>query len=346
MKKQLLSMAALFMMGSAIAQENVDLTPSIYKYSNQPVGEYKIATFFTGANIPAPCDNVVQEYYDNGLFIVAGGQFANPAQSYAADLQAGTSVVDLGGEVGKVLCVNGVNSQYNTLNSLNYPQCTGGLNWFNFNWFTDPNNTPMDGTEEAPNIRVRVVLNMYANTLDEAANVINTAYMMTNQGNVIPAGSNTAEGVAVTTGNFAETYEDGEPVEDDNGNYVYDPTKWMVYEWDTYCPVPESGAASTPMRLKMEFNAGNLAGATVFIKEVSFTKLAENTEPILGTRKKSFVTYAVDPQVVETAIGTIKQNDGKSEYFNLSGMKVEAGNLDKGVYVVKSGGTTSKVVVK
>lgn len=347
MKKQLLSMAALLFMGNAIAQENVDLTPSAYKYANQSVGQYKIATFFTGANISAPCDNTIQEFYNNGLFIVAGGQFANPAQPYATDLQAGTSVVDLGGEVGKVLCVNGVNSQYNTLNSVNYPQCTGGLNWFNFNWFMDPNNTPMDGTEEAPNIRVRVVLNMYANTLDEAANVINTAYMVTNQGNVMPAGSNTAEGMAVTTGNFAETYEDGEPVEDDNGNYVYDPTKWMVYEWDTYCPVSKEGEGSgAPLRLKMEFNAGNLAGATVFIKEASFTKLAENPEPILGTRKKTFVKYTVDPQAVEAAIGAVEQSSGKAEYFNLSGMKVEAGILAKGVYIVKSGGTTSKVVVK
>lgn len=346
MKKQLLSMAALMIMGGAIAQENVDVTPASYKFANLPVGECKIATFFTGANISAPCDATIEQYYNDGLFVVAGGQFANPAQPYAKDLQAGTSIVDLGGEVGKVLCVNGVNSKYNTNNNLSFPQCTGSLNWFNFNWFTDPNNTPTGGTEEAPNIRVRVVLNIYANTLDEAANVINTAYMVTNQGNVMPAGSNTAEGVAVTSGSFAETYEDGEPVEDDNGNYVYDPTKWMVYEWDTYCPEPKDGESGVPLRLKMEMNAGNLAGATVFFKEVSFTQLAENPEPIMGTRQKTFVKYEVDPQAVNTAIGAVAQGDNDAEYFNLSGMKVSKANLTEGVYIVKHAGTASKVVVK
>ena len=345
MKKQLLSMVALLFVGSAIAQEDVDLTPAKYKYADQPVGEYKIATFFTGANIAAPCDATIQEFYDNGLFIVAGGQFANPAQPYAQDLQAGTSIVDLGGEVGKVLCVNGVNSKYNTLNELNFAQCKGGLNWFNFNWFMDPQNTPTDGTEEAPNIRVRVVLNVFAYTLDESANIINSAYMVTNQGNVMPAGSNTAEGVAVTSGTFAETYEDGEPVEDEEGNYVYGPTKWMVYEWDTYCPSSKEGEGSgAPLRLKMEMNQGNLAGATVFIKEVSFTKLAENPEPILGTRKKSFVKYTVDPHKVDTAIGAVEMGNDEVEYFDISGMKVDAGNLGKGVFIMKCGNTVSKIV--
>lgn len=342
MKKHLLSLAALVLSGSMFAQENIDLTPAYYKPANHAVGQYKIMQFFTGANIPAPCDNLIAESYKDGLFVVAGGQFANPAQPYAQDLQAGTSIVDLGGEVGKVLCINGLNSGYNAANDLNYAQCTGSLNWFNFNWFMDPNNTPVDGTAEAPNIRVRIVLNVCANTLDESANIVNSAYMVTNQGNVMPAGSNTNEGVAITSGEFAEYDEDGEPVEDEEGNYVYDPTKWMVYEWDTYCP--EDGGA--PLRLKMEMNQGNLASATIFIKEVSFTKLAENPEPILGTRKKTYQQYSVDPQKVEAAIKSVENVNAKAEYFNLSGMKVDVGNLTKGVYIVKVNGTTSKAVVK
>lgn len=342
MKKHLLSFAAFVLAGSMFAQENVDLTPAYYKFANQSVGQYKIMQFFTGANIPAPCDNLIAESYNEGLFVVAGGQFANPAQPYAQDVQAGTSIVDLGGEVGKVMCVNGFNSNYNATTGMDYAQCTGSLNWFNFNWFMDPNNTPTDGTAEAPNIRVRVVMNICANALDESANIVNSAYMVTNQGNVMPAGSNTNEGVAITSGEFAEYDEDGEPVEDENGNYVYDPTKWLVYEWDTYCP--EDGGA--PLRLKMEMNQGNLAGATVFIKEVSFTKLAENPEPILGTRKKTYEKYSVDPQKVETAIQAIESSKAGVEYFNLAGVKVDASNMTQGVYIVKGNGTTSKVVVK
>ncbi len=343
MKRQLLSVAAFLFSGSIFAQENVDLTPAYYKFANQPVGQYKIMNFFHKANPDMSPAQIVEENYNEGALIVAGGQFAgNPNVTYAQDLQAGTSIVDLGGEVGKVMCVNGVNSTYNASTGMDYAQCTGGLNWFNFNWFMDPENTPIDGTAEAPNIRVRLVLNIYANTLDESANIINSAYMMSAQNNPLPAGSNTAEGVAVTSGAFAETYEDGEPVEDENGNYVYDPTKWMVYEWDAYC----AEAGGVPMRLKMEMNQGNLANATIFIKEISFTKLAENPEPILGTRKKDYVKYEVNPQKVTTAIQAIKNVESKAEYFNLSGMKVDATNLTEGVYVVKNNGIASKVVVK
>ena len=97
------------------------------------------------------------------------------------------------------------------------------------------------------------------------------------------------------------------------------------------------------MRLKMEINQGNLANATVFIKEISFTQLADTSEPILGKRKKSFETYEVDPQT--SSIAAVKA-EGAAEYYNLSGMKVNAGNLSQGVYIVKKGAATSKVVVK
>lgn len=345
MKKQLLSVAAFLFAGSLFAQENVDVTPTKYKFANQPVGKLEISKFYTGANISAPCDALIEELYNDGLLVVAGGQFANTAQPYATDLQNGVSIVDLGGEVGKVMCVNGVNSNYNTLYGMDYAKCTGGLNWFNFNWFMDPQNTPVDGSAENPNIRVRVVMNIYANTLNEGDVLVDKAYMVTNQGNVLPENSNTDEGVAVATGAFAELDEDGEPVVDEEENYVYDPTKWMVYEWDTYCPNdPETPGA--PLRLKMEIKAGPLAAATLFIKEISFTKLAENAEPIIGKRKKSFVKYAVDPQSVSTAIETVKSTEGKAEYYTLSGLKVNADNLTQGVYIVKDGAATSKVVVK
>lgn len=338
--------------GGAYAQADVDLTPSNYKYSERNVGTEHIAKFFTGANIPAPCDAFVNENYNNGLFAVAGGQFANAAQPYAKDLQAGTSIVDLGGEVGKVLCVNGVNSKFNEKYSMNYPKCTGSLNWFNLDWFTDPNNTPTDGGKEDSerNIRVRVVLNVFSNKPDETAAVINSAYMVTNQGNVVPEASNTADGKSVTTGDFIETYEDdGSPVEDDNGDYIYDPTKWMVYEWDTYAPESDGEKLSTPLRLKMEMNQGNLASCTMFIKEVSFTKLASNSDPISGnTRRKTFVTYTVNPKTVETSINAINASTANAtkEVYTLDGKRVNNGKQLQGVYIVKEGDKTAKMVIK
>ena len=109
MKQILLSLAMVMTAGSAFAQD-VDVTPSKYKYANKEVGQELIDGFVHGSNIAAPCDKLIEEKYNNGLFYVAGGQYDNPKQPYAKDLQAGTSIVDLGGEVGKVLCINGKNS--------------------------------------------------------------------------------------------------------------------------------------------------------------------------------------------------------------------------------------------
>lgn len=340
MKKHLLGLAALLFAGSMFAQEDVDVTPGRYKFANQPVGQYKLDAFYGGANannhngVAVSPVTIAEEHYNDGAVTIHGAIVGG----FFDQLQAGTSIVDLGGEVGKVLCINGMNSNYNTIYGMDYAKCTSGLNWFNFNWFMDPQNTPTNGSAENPNIRVRVVLNIFANALNESANVINAAYMMSSQNNMLPAGTNTAEGVAITSGEFALYDEDGEPELDDDENYIYDPTKWMVYEWDAYAS--EDGI---PMRLKMEINQGNLANATVFIKEISFTQLADTSEPILGKRKKSFETYEVDPQT--SSIAAVKA-EGAAEYYNLSGMKVNAGNLSQGVYIVKKGAATSKVVVK
>lgn len=350
MKQILLSLAMIMTASGAFAQ-NEDITPSKYKYADKEVGQELIDGIYTGANIPAPCDEIVKEKYNNGLFAVAGGQFANPAQPYAKDLQAGTSIVDLGGEVGKVLCINGKNSKFNEKYNVEFPKCTGTLNWFNFNWFMDPKNTPTisgEVSDATRNIRVRVVLNVYSNTPDEAANIINAAYMVSNQGNIMPAKSNTATGVAITTGDFIERYaDDDSPVLDDDENYIYDPTKWMVYEWDTYCPTPVDEQTGVPLRLKMEMMAGNLAGSTVFIKEVSFTKLGADAKRIAGnTRCK---TYKTLKQAVTTGINSINASasNGVKEIYTLNGTRVNAGTqLSQGLYIVKEGGKTTKMVIK
>lgn len=353
MKKNLVLLALQCMTVCGFAQANEDVTPSAYKYASQPTGRIEVKRFFQGANIPVPCNALIDELYDNGLFVVHGGQFANPDQPYAKDLQAGLSIVDLGGEVGKVFCLNGYKSTFGQDKALGYPQCTGALNWFGFDWFMDPKNSPAGGTSEKPNIRVRLVMNVFANQLDEAASIINSAYMVTNQGNVMPEGSNKDEGVNVTTGEFAETYEDGEPVADENGNYIHDATKWMVYEWDTYCPETKDegpNAATTPLRLKMEMVQGNMVNATLFIKELSFTKLDNNTAPIVGMRKKTFKTYTVDPKSYVTAITNVTTDFPSwenAEIYNLSGIRmVSKKKLPSGTYIMKKGNQSIKFILR
>lgn len=65
----------------------------------------------------------------------------------------------------------------------------------------------------------------------------------------------------------------------------YDITNWMTYEFDTYC---ENKATSKPIRLSLNIsNKGAINNTTIFIKEISFTKI----DPANKTGfKKSFST--------------------------------------------------------
>lgn len=353
MKKFLLFAAALFAVSPLFAQEDMeDITPSGYNYAEMPVGLVNIPTCYDGANPPAPFDPIIDEYYDNGLFFVVGGQMATGNQ-YINVLKPGVSIVDLGGEVGHVLCAAGYQSKVNDIYKdlydveLNVPQCTGALNWFNFSWFTDKDNTPIDGTKENPNIRCRIVMHACSNTISDATSIINKVYMMNKQGNVVSTSDEfQAERSNVSTAEFIEFDEDDEPVMDDDENYVYDPTRWLVYEFDFHCPGKDlDGNYAHPVRLKMEMNNGCLNEAALFIKEIKFFKLSSNPEPILMTRKHSYITLNPGKN---SAISQLSNNRSDMKVYNMAGQYVGRSieGLSSGVYVSKQNGNVKKVLVK
>ena len=358
MKKTLLFAAALLAASPLFAQEAMeDITPSGYDFANMPVGLINIPVGYNEANPKAPYDPIIDQYYDNGLFIVVGGQMVS-GTNYIDRLRPGVSVVDLGGEVGRVFCCSGYQSTVNdvykdTYNvELNIPQCTDALNWFNFSWFTDKDNTPTDGSKENPNIRCRIVMHAHSNAIGEADNIINKVYMMTKQGNVISTTTNNndefnAERSSVSSAEFALYDNDGEPVTDDDENYVYDPTRWLVYEFDFYCPGKDlDGNFAHPVRLKMEMNNGNLNHSTLFIKELKFFKLNNaNTDPIVLTRKHSYITLVPGSG---SAISQLSGNRGDMKVYNMAGQYVgrTIDGLSSGVYVSKQNGKVEKVLVK
>lgn len=355
MKKTLLFVAALFAASSLFAQEDMeDVTPKGYDYANASVGLVNIPVGFDTANPPAPYDDLIENYYTNGLFITVGGQMISGA-TYIDSIRPGVSIVDLGGEVGKVLCVSGhksgANDKFKELYDvdMNIPQCAGALNWFNFSWFTDPNNTPTDGSETAPNIRCRIVMNAYSNTPLDAENIINKVYCMNKRGNVVATSDEfNAERSNVTSAEFIEFDEDGEPVLDEDENYTYDPTRWLVYEFDFFCQPkdPKDGLYSHPVRLKMEMNNGNLNHATLFIKEVKFFKLNSNPDPILMTRSHTYKTLKPGP--TSTGILEALKDNGSTKIYNVTGAYVgnSTEGLSRGVYVAKTGNKSRKVLVK
>ena len=114
----------------------------------------------------------------------------------------------------------------------------------------------------------------------------------------------------------------------------------------------------------MEIAQPNLGGSTIFIKEIKFTKLTDNTETIFGSRRREYQTLAINPasSSVEAAIAgsalkcsvngnTVTINED-ADIFTTSGMKVasvkagESVELAKGFYVTKSATESMKIAVK
>lgn len=187
-------------------------------------------------------------------------------------LLEGTSIVDMGGEVGKVLCINGANSDFNNIYNVSYPKNNSGniTGWVNLNWTTDPTTEhTTNGSATAPNIHVKIVMNVYAGNTNKDKNIFD--YVKT---------VGKADGKEHSTQSAVipnEFYTEGS----------YDITRWMTYEFDTYCNNSED---SKPLRLTLNIsNSGIINNTTIFIKEISFTKI----DPANKTDfKKSFSTIS------------------------------------------------------
>ena len=85
-------------------------------------------------------------------------------------LLEGTSIVDMGGEVGKVLCINGANSDFNNIYNVSYHKNNSGniTGFVNLNWTTDPKTEhTTNGSETAPNIHVKIVMNVHAGSTNQ-----------------------------------------------------------------------------------------------------------------------------------------------------------------------------------
>lgn len=299
--KQILLGIAITLMGGVnlYAQSNQDITPAKYKYSTRPVGQEAISGFFTAANPKAAdINNLIQTKYDDGLFFVCGGQMGNTANQKR--LLEGTSIVDMGGEVGKVLCINGANSDFNNIYNVSYHKNNSGniTGWVNLNWTTDPaTEHTINGSETAPNIHVKIVMNVYAGSTNQFKDLNIFDYVKT-LGKADGREHSTQPAVIPN-----EFYTEGS----------YDITKWMTYEFDTYCNNSED---SNPLRLSLNIsNKGAINNTTIFIKEITFTKI----DPANKTGfKKSFSTISATALTFDESntSNTFKALDGVNLTIN------------------------------
>lgn len=299
--KQILLGIAITLMGGVnlYAQSSQDITPAKYKYSTRPVGQETISGFFTAANPKADqIQDLINTQYKGGLFFVCGGQMGNEVNQ--SRLQEGTSIVDMGGEVGKVLCINGANSDFNNIYNVSYPKNNKGniTGWVNLNWTTDPaTEHTTNGSETAPNIHVKIVMNVYAGSTNQFKDLNIFDYVKT-LGKADGKEHSTQPAVIPN-----EFYTEGS----------YDITRWMTYEFDTYCNNSED---SKPLRLTLNIsNKGAINNTTIFIKEISFTEI----DPANKTGfKKSFSTISATALTLDETYtsNTIKDLTGANFTLN------------------------------
>lgn len=344
MKKKLLyAISALLLSGNMMAQE-VDITPSRYKFANQPVGPFTINYVNPGANPPAALAAVVDNW-NNGFLLLAGGPavYTGNGCPAAVAVQAGVNVIDLGGTVGKVLCMNGASSKYDKAPKMS--SSVANLGWFNLNFYTDKKTTPV-----LQKIRVRLVFSLYQNVIDQT-NTMMKFYCSTYSNNVNPANDNNVH-VLFRSYDFCKRYEDdpNEPELDENGNAYYDPTRWMLYEFDTEVP-EESG---NPTRLKIEIQGTYPTSAFLF-KEISFV-----TNPTGDPQKRIIQTLtpgtASAISKVELLPYTIDGNNvtfaENADVYTISGSLVKSAEanksitLNKGFYIAKTGNKSVKISMR
>lgn len=290
--KQILLGIAITLMGGVnlYAQSSQDITPAKYKYSTRSVGKEVVDGFFNGGNISAELMGKFLDDHQNadGIFAINGGQMPNGSTSDKSDkLNAGISIVDMGGEVGKVLCINGVNSNFNTTFNVDYAKCQkcsdNNFGYLGLNWFF--NKTKDFGSLDKRNIHIKVVMNIYANENKTSNNVITQVVTKTKTNNMVVESKKVGDNlVAVNIVPVAPTsfLTEGK----------YDINKWMTYEFDTYCP----NDAGNPIRLMMNLPFGAIDNATIFIKEITFTQTStttnqDNYKTSISTINATALTY-------------------------------------------------------
>lgn len=292
--KQILLGIAITLLGGVnlYAQSNQDVTPfTKYDYSTRSVVEETIGGFYAGAHPNETTMTTFVKNYNNGFFFICGGKMGvapNPT-----NIQKGTSIVDLGGKVGKVLCINGSNSDFNTTQKSDLPQCGFADGWVKLNFLSDPTKTPTGGSATAPNIHVKIVMNVYSNASNATANILEGTNIISKVGGNVYA----TNGSVVPN----EFYTDGS----------YDITKWMTYEFDTYCP----GTNNMPLRLTLNYPYQKINDATIFIKEITFTEI----DPANKTGfKKSFSTISATALTLDETYtsNTIKDLTGANFTLN------------------------------
>lgn len=327
MKKILLFTAFAFSMSAMAQEENLtDVTPKAYDWANQEVGTQMVikhadATWNTDYTFSWALGG--SEYLENEGCITANA-CADPAPIAAA-----TAVVDLGEGIGKVMCINGANSKAQEV--LGFTTEASINDKIQINIFTNPDNTP-----KGQWMRCKIVLNIFSNTISSADGIIENMYWMSGDNDNL--GSWFTEN-KISSANFVEYDEEGDPVLDDNEDYVYDKNRWMTFTVDAWSRDDNAGygkegttSKDIPMKWKIWMPQAGLSQATIFIKEIKFYGIDGWTDPeTKPSCATPVITFGPCPESTGVNSVTVEKKTDNTIY-NLAGQRVN--KATRGVFIV------------
>ena len=396
MKKILLLAAAAMVAASASAEvfpkaaevDGEDLTPAGYKFNTYDK-EFIGFTNVVGGAKPWNMDaNWYRDHFvaedktiGDGFINVIGGQY-NGNEANNAKLNSATKIIDMGGTCGKVLALNFAGSKFPeaykgiTGNELEIGEATAYpvIMWhFDHTKLLNYLGTQKDGAAYMP-LRIRVELNLFCNE-PQAVGEYWKAYMNDDQNNVRPAdmADNDAADILVNPAEFAWRWceKDEESPDDDsvwNGNDTetpeWNPTRWLVYEWDINVSgfETEDEVFKSNLKLKNEVPGGNLGSWSVLIRNIQlYVPENENRDYIYKARPRTWNYYtvgapaSVESVTVDADALTYTANGGEvtfsapAKVYNMAGAMVAEGttvSLAHGVYVAQAGAQTVKIAVK
>ncbi len=357
MKKRFLlaSAAALIMAANVSAQ---DITPDNYVFSNAENGLFVIDGVVYGkANsinnwkeVNDPFTASASDATKAGNFdAFAGGVYvekwvAQDEAEYKTEdvkldaLRKGTNIVDLGGKVGKVLCICGNESDWTPAAQSGEDAADGDLTFFL-------------KCQSGVNTRVQIVYQQYSKSAlaegDETVKGLSSQVKTS-------GGVAKAQIASVAYTDFATKEPD--PSEFGKYNYKFDNTKWRVAEGDY------SLGTAFPYRLAVSGALGH--DVVTLIKSITITQNPE------GEPKSEFKTYEpatsiesilsdlnkVSVLVVGNNVVVSNLNAGENvAVYSVNGSLVKSFvadkenaqvNLTNGLYLVKTQTGTVKVLVK
>lgn len=326
MKKILLLTAVAFSMNAMAQEVLTDITPEAYDWAHQEVGT---KMRISHADAQWNTDFTFSWNLGSSECLENGGCITANATADPNDYAIGTAVVDLGGDIGKVMCING--AQSGAQEALGFTTEASIDNKMQINVFTNPNNTPKDNW-----LRCKIVLNIYSNEISTSDGVINNMYWMSGDNDNL--GSWFTENL-ISSGNFVQFDEEGDPILDDNEDYVYDKNRWLTFEVDAWNRSDylgyekEATSVDIPMKFKIWMPQAGLVKSTIFIKELKFYAIEGATDkdvaPSCATPRLTYGPLTPETEGIKNATVTTQAKKG---IFNLSGQRVSTPT--HGVYIV------------